>query len=98
MSVPEIYLRAIADRLGASAEFATKLLLGLQQQLFAHWHHYKEGTIDWSALQQSCLPIRQAFEATLQRVVELGYQRVERTRWASTLRTYRQLQKVTGGL
>ena len=56
-------LTAIAERPGASAEFGAELL-GLQQQLFGHWHRYKEGTIDWPALQQSCLPIRQAFEAT----------------------------------
>ena len=60
-------LVAIAERPGASAEFGAELL-GLQQQLFGHWHHYKEGTIDWPTLQQSCLPIRQAFEITLQRL------------------------------
>ncbi|QPN71316.1 IS66 family transposase [Synechococcus sp. CBW1108] len=90
-------LTAIAERPGASAEFGAQLL-GLQQQLFGHWHNYKEGKIDWPALQQSCLPIRQTFEATLQRVVELGYQRGERTPWASTVRTCQQLQKVTDGL
>ena len=90
-------LAAIAERPGASAEFGAELL-GLQQQLFGHWHHYKEGKIDWPALQQSCRPIRQAFETTLQRVVELGYQRGERTPWASTVRTCQQLQKVRGGL
>ena len=90
-------LVAIAERPGASAEFGAKLL-GLQQQLFGHWHRYKEGKIDWPALQQSCRPIRQAFETTLQQVVELGYQRGERTPWASTVRTCQQLQKVTDGL
>lgn len=90
-------LVAIAERPGASAEFGAKLL-GLQQQLFGHWHRYKEGKIDWPALQQSCRPIRQAFETTLQQVVELGYQCGERTPWASTVRTCQQLQKVTGGL
>ena len=90
-------LVAIAERPGASAEFGAQLL-GLQQQLFGHWHRYKEGKIDWPALQQSCRPIRQTFETTLQRVVELGYQRGERTPWASTVRTCQQLQKVTGGL
>ncbi|QPN69055.1 transposase [Synechococcus sp. CBW1108] len=90
-------LTAIAERPGASAEFGAELL-GLQQQLFGHWHRYKDGRIDWPALQQSCLPIRQAFETTLQRVVELGYQRGERTPWASTVRTCQQLQKVTDGL
>jgi transposase len=90
-------LTAIAERPGASTEFGAQLL-GLQQQLFGHWHRYKDGRIDWPSLQQSCLPIRQAFETTLQRVVELGYQRGERTPWASTVRTCQELQKVTGGL
>ena len=90
-------LTAIAERPGASAEFGAELL-GLQQQLFGLWHRYKEGKIDWPALQQSCRPIRQAFETTLQQVVELGYQRGERTPWASTVRTCQQLQKVTDGL
>ena len=90
-------LTAIAERPGASAEFGAQLL-GLQQQVFDHWHRYKDGTIDWSALQHRCRPIRQAFEATLQQVVELGAQRRERTPWASTVRTCRKLLKVTGAL
>jgi transposase len=90
-------LTAIAERPGASAEFGAELL-GLQQQLFAHWHHYKDGTIDWPALQQGCRPIRQTFEARLQRVVELGYQRGERTPWAKTVRTCQQLLQVVDGL
>jgi len=90
-------LVAIAERPGASAKFGAELL-GLQQQLFGHWHRYKDGTIDWPALQQSCRPIRQAFVASLQRVVELGYQRGERTPWARTVRTCQQLLKVADGL
>ena len=86
-------LTASAERPGASTQFGAELL-GLQQQLFGHWHHYKDGTIDWPSLQQSCQPIRQAFEATLQRVVELGAQRGERTPWASTVRTCQQLPSV----
>ena len=49
-------------------------------------------------MQQSCRPIRQAFETTLQQLVELGYQCGERTPWASTVRTCQQLQKLTDGL
>ncbi|NDC14631.1 MAG: hypothetical protein EBZ76_05465 [Synechococcaceae bacterium WB9_2_170] len=83
-------LTTIAERTGANAEFGAQLQR-LQRQLFGHWHRYKDGTIDWPALQQGCRPIRQAFEATLQRVVELGYQRGKRTPWASTVRTCQQL-------
>ena len=90
-------LTAIADRQGASGEIGAELL-GLQQQLFAQWHRYKDGTIDWSTLQQGCRPIRQAFVGTLQRVVELGYQRGERTPWAKTVGTCRQLLQVADGL
>jgi len=90
-------LAAIFERPGASAEFGAQLL-ELQQQLFGHWHRYKDGTIDWPALQQSCQPIRLAFEATLQRVVELGYQRGERTPWAKTVRTCQQILQLADGL
>jgi transposase len=90
-------LTAIAERPGASAEFGAELL-DLQQQLFTHWHHYKDGTIDWTGLQNSSQPIRLAFVAMLQRVVELGVQRGERTPWASTVRICQKLLKVADAL
>ncbi len=90
-------LTAIAERPGASAEFGTQLL-SLQQQLFRLWHRYKDGTIDWPALQHRSWPIRQEFAATLQRVVELGYQRGERTPWAKTVRTCQQVQQRSDAL
>ena len=90
-------LTAISERPGASAEIGAQLL-ELQRQLFAHWHRYKEGTIEWPSLQQACVPIRQSFEATLRRVVELGYQSGERTPWAKTVGTCRQILQVADGL
>ena len=90
-------LAAIAERPGASAEFGAQLL-ELRKQLFGHWHRYKDGTIDWPALQQSCRPIRQAFVATLQQVVALGVQRGERTPWAKTVRTCQQILQVADAL
>ena len=90
-------LTAISERPGASAEFGAELL-ELQRQLFGHWHRYRDGTIDWPGLQQRCRPIRQSFEATLQRVVELGVQRGERTPWAKTVRTAQQILQVADAL
>lgn len=90
-------LTAIAERPGASAEFGAELL-ELQRQLFAHWHRYKEGAIDWPSLQQACVPIRQSFEAALRRVVELSHQSGERTPWAKTVGTCRRLLPVADGL
>jgi hypothetical protein len=89
-------LTAIAERPGASAEFGAELL-GLRQQLFAQWHQWKDAAIDGSTLQQGCRPTRQAFVATLQWVVEMGYQRGERTPWAKTLRTCHQVLNVADG-
>jgi transposase len=83
-------LTAIADRQGASGEIGAQLL-ALQQQLFTHWRHWKEGQIPWPQLQENCRPIRRQFESTLQQVVDLGCERGERTPWATTVRTCRQL-------
>ena len=83
-------LSAIAERQGVSGEIGLELL-ALQQQLFVQWHQWKDGTIDWDQLQQSCWPLRQHFEGTLQRVVDLGFARKERTPWAQTVRTCQQL-------
>jgi transposase len=85
-------LTAMADRTGASGQVGAELL-GLQRQLFEHWHQWKAGAMDWVALQRSCQPIRLAFEQTLQRVVELGCQRKEQSPWARTVRTCQQLLK-----
>ena len=90
-------LTAISERSGANAVFGTQLL-GLQRQLFEQWHRYRAGTISWPALQHSSQPIRLAFEATLQQVVDLGVQRGERTPWASTVRTCQKLLKVADAL
>jgi transposase len=83
-------LTAIADRQGASGEIGMELV-AQQQQLFDQWHQWKSGAIDWLQLQHRCHPIRLAFEATLQRVVDLGCERGEQTPWAQTVRTCRQL-------
>jgi len=83
-------LTAIAERLGVSGEIGRELL-ALQQQLFGQWYQWKDATIDWDQLQRSCRPIRQRFEGTLQRVVDLGFTRKERTPWAQTVRTCHQL-------
>jgi transposase len=83
-------LTAIAERPGVSGEMGRELL-ALQQQLFVQWHQWKDGTIDWDQLQQNCRPIRQYFEGALQRVVDLGFARKERTPWAQTVRTCHKL-------
>jgi transposase len=83
-------LTAMAERPGASGEIGAALL-ELQQQLFEHWYRWKDGQIPWPELQDQCRPVRRQFETTLQRAVDLGCERGERTPWAHTVRTCRQL-------
>jgi len=54
--------------------------------------------IDWSMLQQGCRPIRQSFEAALQQVVDLAFERGEQKPWAKTVRTCDQLRQRSDGL
>jgi transposase len=55
----------------------------VQQQLFAQWYRWKDAAID---------------RPQLQRVLELGYQRSERTLWSKTVRTCQQILQVANGL
>jgi transposase len=86
-------LIAIAERLGVSAQAGQKLL-ELEHQLFHHWHRWREGQISRQELQVLTIPIRQAFEAKLREVSDLGFAKGEKTPWASTVRTCRQMLKV----
>ncbi|WP_094554164.1 transposase [Synechococcus sp. 1G10] len=83
-------LTVIEQRPGGSGEIGMALL-ALQRQLFEQWNDRNVGQNNHQQLQDSCLPIRLAFEATLQRVVDLGCERGERTPWAQTVSTCRQL-------
>ncbi len=102
-AVVTVFVQGLSRSTAAAIEllgnaFGGAELLDLQQQLFVQWHQWQDAAIDWSTLQLACRPIRQAFVATLQRVVELGYQRGERTPWAKTVRTCHKLLPVADGL
>ena len=90
-------LVAIAERCGVSAEVGGRLL-ELEQQLFHQWHRWREGQINQQQLQSITTPIRLAFEQTLQEVSDLGFVKGERTPWASTVRSCREILKVAPAL
>jgi transposase len=90
-------LIAIGERLGVSAAVG-QTLLELEHQLFHHWHRWREGQISRQELQDLTTPIRQAFEAKLKEVSDLGFAKGEKTPWASTVRTCRQMLKVAPAL
>ncbi len=90
-------LTAIAERCGVSAEVGGRLL-ELEQQLFHQWHRWRAGQINRQELQSVTTPIRLAFEQTLQQVSDLGCAKGERTPWASTVRSCRQILKLAPAL
>lgn len=90
-------LVAIGERCGVSAEVGGRLL-ELEQQLFHQWHRWREGQINHQQLQSVTTPIRLAFEQTLQEVSDLGFVKGERTPWASTVRSCREILKVAPAL
>ena len=88
---------AIAERSGVSAQIGQRLL-ELEQQLFHQWHRWRECQISRQELQTITTPIRQALETTLREVSDLGFAKGEKTPWASTVRTCRQILNVAPAL
>jgi hypothetical protein len=88
---------AIAERSGVSAQIGQRLL-ELEQQLFHQWHRWRECQISRQELQAITTPIRQALETTLREVSDLGFAKGEKTPWASTVRTCRQILNVAPAL
>jgi transposase len=90
-------LTAIAERSGVSAPVGQDLL-ELENQLFHQWHRWRDGEIDRQELQSLTAPIRQAFEGKLQEASDLGFHKGEKTPWATTVRTCRQILNLAPAL
>ncbi|MFN6133071.1 MAG: transposase [Synechococcaceae cyanobacterium] len=69
-------------------------LLDLEHQLFHQWHRWRADEISREHLQELTDPIRLDFETTLQWASDLGFVRGEKTPWATTVRTCRQILTV----
>jgi transposase len=65
-------------------------LLELERQMFQQWHRWREVQINRQDLKIVMQPIRQAIEATLKAVSNLGFAKREKTSWACTVRTCRK--------
>ena len=64
----------------------------------SQWHRWRECQISHQELQAITTPIRQALETTLREVSDLGFSKGEKTPWASTVRTCRQILNVAPAL
>jgi transposase len=87
----------IAERSGVSRELG-EALLHQHKQLFALWHRVRDGTLERTQLSTAAEPIRQAVH---QRLTEAAADTIadnEKTPWAKTVRTCRQLLKVEPAL
>jgi transposase len=66
--------------------------------MFQQWHRWREGQISRQDLKILMQPIRQAMEATLKEVSNLGLAKREKTPWACTVRSCRSILKVEPAL
>jgi hypothetical protein len=85
------------DGTGVSEEMGRRRLK-LERQMFQQWHRWREGQISRQDLKIVMQPIRQAIEATLKEVSNLGFAKREKTPWACTVRTCRKILMVEPAL
>jgi len=90
-------LTVFAQRHGAIGEIGRELL-EQQKQLFHHWSQSRGGESDREQLHPYGGSIRRLFEATLQRVSDLGFLAGEKTPWASTVHACRRILTVASAL
>jgi transposase len=87
----------MAGRSDASAQVGQRLL-ELEKQLFEQWHRWREGQINRQELKSFTIPIRQVIETVLHQASDLGFATGEKTPWASTVRSCREILKVAPAL
>jgi hypothetical protein len=73
-------------------------LLELERQLFHQWYRWREGQISRDDLHAMTTPFIQAIKTISREVSDLGFANREKTPWASTVRTCRQILKVAPAL
>lgn len=83
----------IAERSGASAQLG-EALVQHQEKLFELWHRVRDGTLTREAFGVAVAPIRAAIKALLEAAADQTIGAQEKTPWAKTVRTCRQLLKV----
>jgi transposase len=87
----------ISERTGVSKQIGEALLV-LEEELFKLWYQVRDGTLSRSDFQLKVQSIRDAIKSCLQEAAnyEVGYK--EKTPFAKTVRTCRQILKVESAL
>lgn len=87
----------IAERSDPSTELG-RSLLAQQKLLFEQWHRVRDGTMSRAEFIQVVAPIREQVQSLLQQGADTDIAGMEKTPWAKTIRTCRQLLKVEPAL
>jgi transposase len=87
----------IAERSGVSREIGEGLLR-LQKQLFDLWYQVRDGTLERTAFIAAVEPLRKQVKAILEEAASYPIGCKEKTPWAKTVRTCRQLLAIEPSL
>ena len=87
----------ISDRLGVSGDIG-KNLVKQQEKLFQLWHRVRDGTLTRTEFKLLVPSIRNSIKSSLQKAAEYEIGSKEKTPFAKTVRTCRQLLKVEPAL
>lgn len=87
----------ISERIGASRQVGRNLM-AQEKKLFRLWRRVRDGTLSRKEFQLLVLPIRNRVQEILTETAEFEIGSREKTPWAKTVRTCRQLLKVEPAL
>jgi len=90
-------LTAIAERSGASGEVGRRLLKK-QRRLFRWWHKFRYENLSGELFVEAVKLLRQGFKEELEAVASFPVVRKDKSVWAKTIRTCREMLKVEEAL
>ena len=87
----------ISERSGKSQQLGESLL-AQHQKLFELWHRVRDGTLNHSKFAVDVMPLRTSIKTLLSEAAESRLTQRDKSPWAKTVRTCRQLLKVEPAL
>lgn len=87
----------ISERSGQSQQLG-EALLAQHQKLFELWHRVRDGTLEHSKFAVDVLPLRTSIKTLLSEAAQTTLNKGDKSPWAKTVRTCRQLLKVEPAL
>ena len=88
---------AISERTGASGE-AGRSLLKKQRRLFRWWHRFRAGLLSYELFVEAVKHLRRGFKEELEEVASFEVSFKDKSPWAKTIRTCREILKMEEAL